>query len=172
MLVRDALAADDAAIQALLAPEILAGRVLPQSRPPLRRLVAVDDNDDVVGTVSLNPWTQDVIELGALVSGPRGRGIGRVLVDAAVQTGSLIGSDLMVALTGEPAFFARVGFLPHDDSPWRWARRAPLRIPEGYLGKGLLNKSFTCAGCPRLGACAQTLMTRALPPAMLELAAK
>lgn len=164
--VRDAVAADAAAVDALLAPEILAGHILPQHSPPFRRLVAVDEHDQVVGAVALTPWTEDVIELGALVSGPRSQGIGRLLVQAALQAASRSGYDLMVALTGVPRFFARVGFAPHDDSPWRWARRAPLRIPEGHLGKGLLNKSFTCAGCPRLGTCSQTLMTHPLVPAL------
>ncbi|MEL6341915.1 MAG: GNAT family N-acetyltransferase [Myxococcota bacterium] len=160
MRIRSATRADMGVIESLMAPEIAAGRLLTPSRAPDAQFVAEIDGD-VVGAVALTPWSAEVVELGSLVSGRRGYGIGSALVGRAVEEAAHR-YGWMVALTSIPGFFTRAGFQPHHETPWRWARGDFLRVPDGNLGKGMLYKSSGCAGCPRLRYCAQTLMVRPL----------
>lgn len=160
MQIRAARASDSAEIEAIMAPAIAAGQLLPQSLPPPRRHVAVDADGRIIGAVSLKPWSGEVIELGGLVSVVTGRGVGRALVAAALRDAAAAQYDTVVALTAIPDFFARQGFRVHDNAPWRWARETPLRVPDDGLGLGMLLKSTCCSGCPRLARCNQILMVR------------
>jgi len=163
MLVRLATSADQDAIHALMAPEIAAGRLLaPHPHAAMQFVAQLAPEGEVVGCVALTPWSARVIELGSLVSGVRRRGVGRALIEAAAGMACDDRYDFMVALTAETTFFGRVGFVPHVQSPWRWAKGEMLRIPDGEMGKGMLYKSTGCASCHRLSLCAQVLMVRPL----------
>lgn len=161
MQIRAACADDSAAIEAIMAPAIEAGHLLPQHLPPQRRFIAEVDGQ-IVGAVSLKPWSGAIIELGGLVSVMPGLGVGRALVDAALEQARIEQYSAVVALTAIPDFFSRCGFTTHDNAPWRWARETPLRVPPDTLGLGMLLKSTCCTGCPRLRRCNQILMVRRL----------
>ena len=87
--------------------------------PGTQSLVAVDD-DEVVGHVGLTPaWVDapdrvvEVLVLSPLSVRPERQrvGIGRALVAAALARGEELGSPA-VFLEGDPAYYARLGFLP------------------------------------------------------------
>lgn len=165
MRIRAAHGADQPLISAITAPAIAAGQLLPHAHPPTRRHVAEAPDGRIVGVVSLQPWSSDVIELGGLVSTVSGHGIGRMLVDVALREAADEQYTTVVALTAIPGFFSRLGFSAHAQAPWRWARQTPLRVPHDHLGRGVLLKSTRCGGCPRLGSCSQVLMVRSIAEA-------
>ena len=101
-MVRLARAEELPHIEALLAPEIAMGRVLPRSIEVGAFLVL----DDLSGTAALTPWTASVVELGSVVSAHPGRGMGRQLVEAAVDLAGGRGFGQVVVLTSLPGFFA------------------------------------------------------------------
>lgn len=166
MRIRAAHAADTPAIDAIMAPAIAAGQLLPHLTPPPRRHVA-ESEGRIVGAVSLKAWSGSIIELGGLISVLPGRGVGQALVTAALTDATEDRYAAVVALTSIPTFFERLGFVAHDSAPWRWARQPPLRVPADRLGRGMLLKSTCCAGCPRLSRCTQVLMVLPLDKARI-----
>lgn len=99
-----------------------------------RLLVALDDSG-VVGLVGLTDGWIDAVD--RLVSVPvlsplavagdcRGKGLGRVLVEAACALASHEGAPAVV-LEGDPAFYGRLGFEPAAD---RGVLRPSSAIPE------------------------------------------
>lgn len=155
--VRPATAADVAAIQALVAPHVASGAVLPREIEPSAFLVAVVHEDGearVEGCVALTPWTGEVVELGTLVSARAG--LGRLLVEAACAAASGAGYSQIVALTAVGGFFERCGFEPQAEAPWAVARGMVSGPPAVAV------KAARCAACPLLASCAQTLLARPL----------
>ncbi len=169
MDIRPAIAADVPAIRALMAPEIARGNLLPRAVDPADFLVAEDDGE-LVGTVALSPWTEDVVELGSLVSALRGVGLGAALVEAAAEEAGRRGYDVVVALTGIAPFFERAGFERLRAAPWARARGCESLSEGPLLDRAIAAKSRRCAGCDRLGACAQTLLARATDVALMAAA--
>lgn len=158
--VRPARPGDRAAIEAALAPEIAAGHVLPRLVDPVAFLVAVR-GERIVGTVALDAIEGGVVELGALVAVEKGEGIGRRLVEAALERARRAGFHTVVALTSSPGFFeAAAGFVPMPVAPWAVARENAA--PEGPAASAIRRKARTCAGCARLAGCAQVLLGRPL----------
>ena len=153
-VVRSASPVDLNPIAALLAPEIAAGTVLPRGVRADEFLVAEAEDGALVGCVALAPWAAGVVELGALVAGMKGQGVGAALVRAALSRAEAEGYSAVVALTGAPGFFERQGFTPQAVAPHQLAR-ARLRIARD---EALDYKAKVCAACPRLGGCAQTLL--------------
>ena len=160
MDIRPATAADRSAITRLMAPEIARGTLLPRAVDPADFLVATRGSE-ILGAVALSAWSDEVVELGALVAGPRGLGIGAALVEAAVSEACNKGYTEIVALTSLVSFFERAGFRRLGAAPWALARGCAT-LPEGrHLDQAIASKARICAACDRLGACAQALM--ALP---------
>lgn len=157
LLVRSATAADLPQIEALLRPQIAAGAVLPRTLRPEELLVATD-GEALVGTVALAPWRAGVAELGALVAGSPGQGVGRRLVAACLERAAQQGYHTVVALTGTPGFFERVGFVASELAPHQVARREVSRLDRDPLGAALAYKAGVCGACPRLDACRQVLL--------------
>jgi amino-acid N-acetyltransferase len=165
LLVRAATDTDVAAIRALMAPYVRAGKLLPRAVVTAEFLVATLGRR-VVGTVALTALSSGTAELGSLVSDLPGRGIGRALVEAALDAASSRGLSAVVALTDEPAFFERFAFEGAADTPWLRARAnrglgavAPLHTTE-VIASASAAKSATCAACARLAGCRQALMVR------------
>lgn len=165
MMVRDARPEDVRQIEAVMAPAVAAGTVLPRLVRADDFLVAEDPHGQLVGVVALAPWSDDVVELGSLVSALPGRGLGALLVAAAVQEAARRGYSNIVALTGISGFFTRLGFLSVADRPWARARGcATLPVAEfPALSEAVANKARRCAACPRLAGCGQDLLVRRLP---------
>ena len=88
VFVRAALAADVDAIRDLLAPEVEAGTILPRVVRPDDFLVALLDGE-IVAAVAMTRWTDDVVELGSLVSARPGLGLGRAMVQAVLKKAAL-----------------------------------------------------------------------------------
>jgi len=166
-VVRGARPADVPAISALLQPAVARGEVLP------RKVVAEDFqvaelDGVVVGAVALTRWTDRVVELGSLVAGVRGCGIGALLVECAVDRATRQGFDNIVALTSIDEWFSRNGFGPEEVAPWLLARVTPVLVPAPSFGEVLLEAVVakarqSCAGCSRLVSCSQVFMRRELP---------
>ena len=128
MIVRRERSADHRAVDALhraAFPTDVEARLLGELREdagflPHLSLVAVD-GDDVVGHVigtrgEIEPLGTPAVGLGPLGVRPdrQGRGIGTVLVHALVAVAEAAGESL-VALLGDPAYYARAGFVRSSD---------------------------------------------------------
>jgi len=96
-------------------------------------LVAVDEQNRVVGCVALHVFWEDLAELKCLaVSGDvQGRGIGRLLVDTCWEEARALELASVFALTYSVGFFERCGYhqidkaeLPHKI--WNECVRCPL----------------------------------------------
>ena len=152
-LVRPARPEDEAAIAALLQPWIDQGLVLPRQVRADEFLVA-EDHTGLIGAVGLAAWTDQVVELSSLVSARPGTG--RMLVEAAVDAAAHRGHHTVVALTGTPAFFHKVGFgLVQDGAPPHRQRASACE-----LGCAVAVKAARCAACPRRHTCDQNLFSR------------
>lgn len=157
MDIRPAVSADRPVIERLMAPEVARGTLLPRAVDPADFLVA-EEQGEIVGAVALSAWTESVVELGALVAGPRGRGVGRALVAAALARAQADGFASVVALTGITGFFEAAGFSRMGATPWALARGCAALPISGRLDRALAHKAAVCAACPRLEGCAQALL--------------
>ena len=159
--VRSALAADVPAIEALLAPEVARGTVLPRVVEAAAFLVAVGPSGAIVGCVGLAGWSSEVVELGSLVSALPGQGVGQRLVDAVRVEAARRGASTVVALTGLRRWFERQGFEAHTVAPWQLARSMPVLLSSETpsLDAAVAHKAASaCAVCPLLARCSQRLM--------------
>lgn len=152
-ILRGARLADVPALEALQAPWIETGDLLPRSRYDLCRHirdyhVAITADDVLVGCVALKLYSVDLAELAALAVRTewQGVGLGRRLCDAAIAEARRLGATELFALTRQPLFFARLGFLPAERSHF------PLKVWAD------------CARCPRLDACDEVAVVRRLAP--------
>lgn len=159
LAIRAATPSDIPAIEALMAPEVAEGTLLPRQVRAGDFLVA-ELGEALVGAVALAPWSESVAELGSLVAARRGAGLGALLVEAAMDEAYSRGYTTVVALTGIPGFFERRGFGTLAAAPWARARGcATLPVPP-RLDQALGYKARVCAACPRLEGCAQVLLYR------------
>lgn len=150
--IRPATPADLPAIEALMAPHLESGALLPRHLRAEELLVAALPEGTLVGCVGLAPWTERVVELGSLVSAQPG--LGRRLVAAALGEAAARGHQSVVALSGLPGFFLRCGFQAEAIAPWALARGLH---PGRRATADLRAKAGRCAACPRLAGCQQTL---------------
>ncbi|MEZ4267090.1 MAG: GNAT family N-acetyltransferase [Myxococcota bacterium] len=163
--IRPAAAADIPLIDALMAPQVRLGKLLPRTVVAADFLVACVGRR-VVGAVCVTALSAGTAELGSLVVALRGRGIGRALVDAAMAEAAARGLGTVIALTDEVEFFERCGFSSASDTPWLRARTrrgldsaSPLRTADD-VSSASEAKSATCAACSRLAACRQSMLVR------------
>ncbi len=157
--IRLASPSDIPAIIALMEPEIAAGTLLPRVVRAGDFLVA-DGHGALLGVVALAPWSEEVAELGSLVAGPRGQGLGAALVEAAMTEAAARGYTTVVALTGIAGFFERRGFSSVAAAPWARARGCATLPAPARLDQAIGYKARVCAACPRLEGCAQSLLCR------------
>lgn len=170
--IRAAAAADLPALEALLAPAIAAGDILP-TQPDTRRFLVAECGGAVLGAVALTPWTNGVVELGSLVSGLRGVGLGSALVAAALDEAAVRGAHTVVALTGLADWFGRRGFARAPVAPWELVH-APERpaAPGPVDARALSHKAHdSCRLCPRHAACGQVLLAKRVLAVSQEVAA-
>lgn len=148
---RPASLADVAGLQALIAPFVATGDLLPRSEYDLSRhikeyQVAVGPGGDVVGSVALKIYSPTLAELGALAvrADHQGQGLGKALCDALLAEARALGLREVFALTRKPLFFLRLGFTLAEREHF------PLKVWAD------------CTKCPRQAACDEVAVTLAL----------
>lgn len=162
VIIRGGEARDRAAVEVLIAREAAAGRVLPRGFVPEDFLVA-EAQGRIAGTLSLSRWSDDVLELGTVISDLPGQRIGDRLVDAGLARAQRGGHAWAVVLTGIPGYFRRQGFVPVQTTPWARAR-GPVATAglDAGLDRAIGSKAAgSCLRCPFLATCEQALL--ALP---------
>ena len=129
-------------LEALLAPYVATGDLLPRSNYDLCRhireyVVAETADGCVVGCGSLKIYSRQLGEIAALAVLPayQGAGLGRALAAAIIAESRAAGLEELLALTRKPAFFLGLGFLPTE------RERFPLKVWAD------------CARCPRQNCC-------------------
>jgi len=105
-------------------------------------LVAADGEDRIVGCVAVDVFWSDLAEVKslAIAAEHRGRGIGRMLLAAAVEDARRLGIRKLFALTYEREFFQRHGFEVIDRH----------MLPEKVWRE--------CVVCPKADACDEIAM--------------
>jgi N-acetylglutamate synthase-like GNAT family acetyltransferase len=147
-LIRPALLSDVPALEALVAPWVASGDLLPRSRYDFCRHireyhVAVDHEGSVLGSVALKLYSLELGELGALAVRDdwQGAGLGRALCVSVIDEARGLGLRELFALTRKPLFFTRLGFEPAEREHF------PLKVWAD------------CARCPRQDACDEVAVT-------------
>lgn len=142
--VRPATLADVPEIEALMAPFVASGDLLPRSEYDLCRhikeyvvAVAPPPDGSIVGTGSLKIYSQHLAEVAGLAVGGdyQGAGVGRAIVQALLADARALGLSEVFALTRQPAFFLRLGFQLAEKAQF------PVKVWAD------------CARCPRQSCC-------------------
>jgi len=140
--LREAVLADVPQLEALMAPYVQTGDLLPRSNYDLCRhikeyVVAEDADGAIVGTASLKIYSTQLAEIAALAvrDDQQGRGVGRALVEAVLDDARAVGLNQVFGLTRKPMFFLRLGFRAAEKEQF------PLKVWAD------------CARCPRQDAC-------------------
>lgn len=154
MIIRHARIGDAQAICDLINGYAEEGRMLHRSLESvydsLREfLVAVDDDDKVVGCVAVDIYWANLAEVCSLAVAEQqvGKGVGRKLIEAAVEDARKFDISRLFTLTYEHRFFENNGFRVIDRHT----------LPEKVWR--------VCVGCPKADACDEIAMIRELPPA-------
>jgi amino-acid N-acetyltransferase len=109
-------------------------------------LVAVDDQNRVVGCVALHVFWADLAEIRCLAVAEhiQGLGIGRRLVDACWEVARELEIKSIFALTSSTGFFERCGYQQIDRS----------ELPQAVWSE--------CVRCPAFPNCQETALIRAV----------
>lgn len=138
-MIRNATMSDVPEIHRLITHHAEFNRMLFRSHADLYEhlrdfIVFVDESDRVLGCAALELVWRDLAEIKSLAvdEESRGRGIGRQLVDAAIQEARRLGLTRIFALTREQTFFEKMAFcvVPKETLPhkvWTDCVRCPLR---------------------------------------------
>jgi len=141
-VVRAAVLADVARMEALMAPFVATGDLLPRTNYDLCRhikeyVVAEDTDGAIVGTASLKVYSTQLAEIAGLAvrDDQQGQGVGRALVESVLDDARALGLKQVFGLTRKPMFFLRLGFRAAEKEQF------PLKVWAD------------CARCPRQDAC-------------------
>ena len=151
-ILRRAVAADVPSMAAIINDAAELGLMLHKSHAKLyeslRAFHVVEDpaTGNVVATGGLSIIWANLAEVMALAVHPsqRGKGLGRRLVEAAVQDARALGIRQVMSLTYEQAFFERLGFRVID------RHELPMKVWAD------------CIHCPKNAACDEIAMLRVL----------
>jgi len=150
MKVRNARIPDAKAIAALIncyaEHDKMLFRSLAEIYEKLQMFLVADENEVVAGCCAMEIIWSDLAEIKSLAVAPgqKGRGLGRALVEAAVEQARQLGVPRVFALTLEPRFFERIGFsvVAKEDLPMKvWS---------------------DCARCPKQQECDEIAVAKAL----------
>ena len=149
--IRSASLADVPGLEALMAPFIATGDLLPRSNYDLCRhikeyVIAVTAAGEVIGCGSLKVYSQTLGEVAGLAVADvwQGAGVGRAIVEGLLEDARALGLAETFALTRKPDFFSRLGFDRTEKT------RFPLKVWAD------------CARCPRQSCCDEIAVTRLL----------
>lgn len=156
-VIRPARIADMAQVAPLINGFAARGLMLPKTEDQLYRtfrefVLAVDENERVVGSAGLRIYSPELAELCGLAVDARahGRGVGRALVEAIVEQAADYGIRTVFALTLEEGFFHRLGFRTASKEQF------PQKI------------AADCNGCAKRYACPEITVTRLIGPHLEE----
>jgi len=136
MLIRPAKVGDARRINSLIGTFAEQDRMLFRSLADiyehLQTFLVAEEDGQVIGCCSLEVVWSDLAEIKSLAvsSSHQSRGIGRALVQAALDQARQLGLKKVFALTMEPGFFLRLGFIqvPRESLPmkvWSDCARCP-----------------------------------------------
>jgi amino-acid N-acetyltransferase len=136
-LIRNAQVTDVPSIRGLINEYAEQGRMLFRSLEDLyqslRDFLVYEEDGQIVGCCCLHIYWSDLAEIKSLSISPnyQNRGIGRALVEAAVEQARQLNLPKLFTLTLEPKFFEKMGFqhIPMDALPYKvWSDC--LRCPK------------------------------------------
>jgi N-acetylglutamate synthase-like GNAT family acetyltransferase len=140
--LRPAVLSDVSGMEALMAPFVTSGDLLPRSNYDLCRhikeyVVAEGQDGAIVGTGSLKIYSTELAEVAGLAvrEDQQGRGVGKALVQALLVDARSLALKVVFGLTRKPQFFIRLGFQIVEKEQF------PLKVWAD------------CARCPRQHAC-------------------
>ena len=151
--LRPATLADVSGMEALMAPFVATGDLLPRSNYDLCRHIkeyvvaaAPPPDGTIVGTASLKIYSADLAEVAGLAvrADQQGKGVGKALVEALLVEARALGLDEIFGLTRKPLFFVRLGFRVVEKEEF------PLKVWAD------------CARCPRQDACDEVAVALSL----------
>jgi len=146
MRTREAVLPDAEQIHALIAAYSTDGTLLPRSLAEIceniRDFVVVELDGEVVGCGALHLYGMHLAEIRSITvtAKAKGRGAGRVLVDALLMEAKRQSVTCICLFTRIPDFFGQMGFL----------------VVEKEALPDKMHKD--CLKCPRLHACDETAM--------------
>jgi len=157
MHARSATLPDAFAIEQLIQVHVADGTLLPRSLPEIceniRDFIVVENEGEIVGCGALHLYGMHLAEVRSITvtKNSKGKGAGRVLVDALLQEAQKQSVTCVCLFTRIPEFFARMGFREIQKES----------IPDKVLKD--------CVRCPRQNACDEIAMYRGTPPQLAEL---
>ncbi len=157
MHARSARLPDAFAIEQLIQVHVGDGTLLPRSLAEIceniRDFIVVEHQDEIVGCGALHLYGMHLAEIRSItVTGKsKGKGAGRVLVDALLKESKKQSVTCVCLFTRIPEFFALMGF---------------REIGKEALPDKLLKD---CVRCPRQNACDETAMYRGTLPKIADL---
>jgi amino-acid N-acetyltransferase len=152
MKIRAATIADASAIHSLIAQYAAKDLLLPRTREDVAReietFVVCEDSRVVVGCLSLAEYRSDLAEIRSVAVAPEkaSQGIGSKLVQRALHDAQSRGISRVLAVTGTPQFFSRLGFAAAE--------------PDVMSAK----VERDCIGCSKARACRLVPMIAELHP--------
>jgi amino-acid N-acetyltransferase len=144
MIIRDAKVSDAKSINGLISSHAEVDRMLFRSMPDiyenLQTFLVAEDAGRVVGCCAIQVVWSDLAEVKSLaVAADRfGKGIGKALVNAAVEKARSLGIKKVFALTLETRFFEKLGFTKTD------TEQLPMKVWSD------------CSKCPKQDHCDET----------------
>ena len=150
MIIRKAQVQDVKAINALIANFAEHDRMLFRSVAnlfeTLQTFTVAEDNGQIVGCCAVEVIWADLAEVKSLAveSGVQGKGVGRLLVEEAIQQTRDLGVPRLFALTLEPGFFEKLDFQQVDMAS------LPMKVWSD------------CARCPKQDHCDEIAMVRVI----------
>ncbi|MFI4912533.1 MAG: N-acetyltransferase [Sedimentisphaeraceae bacterium JB056] len=142
MIIRNAKVSDAKAIHSIISDFAEFDRMLFRSMASIYEniqtfIVAEDDNKQVVGCAAMAVLWSDLAEVKSLAVKREmsGQGIGKKLVNEAVNKAKRLGVTRIFALTLEPIFFEKAGFIRVD------RKTLPMKVWSD------------CANCPKQDQC-------------------
>ncbi len=154
MKVRNAKIADARAICSLISNYAERDRMLPRSMADiyenLQTFTVVERNGTVVGCCALAIIWSDLAEIKSLAVDQTntGSGIGKMLVNSALEQARQLGLTRVFALTLKPDFFEKLGFEIIDKDS------LPMKVWKD------------CAKCPKQRNCDEIAVIKTLSPQM------
>lgn len=112
-------------MQQLVLEDVTNGRIIFRSSDEMantiRSYTLAKDGESIIAFVALHIYTPNLAEVRSLIvdKNYRKKGVGKELVIRALSEAKKLGLDTVFALTYEPGFFKKIGFVetPKEDLP-------------------------------------------------------